>query len=76
MATFEELSMVELTEDVVTDGAVVPLGTHGTIIAASQSPPGTYLVEVVGENGDTLAEVTVLAHQVRPYSQKKAPSLS
>ena len=76
MAAFEELSIVELTEDVCDDGVVVPRGTHGTIIAASQIPPETYLVEVVGENGDTLAEITVSANQVRPYSPQKTTTLT
>jgi len=69
---FEELSIVELTEDVCEDGVILPRGTHGTVIAASQIAPETYLVEVVGEDGDTLAEVTVSANQVRPYSLRKA----
>jgi hypothetical protein len=67
MAIFKEISVVELTEDVCQDGVVVPRGTHGTVIVAGRSTPETYLVEIVGENGATLAEIEVLANQIRPY---------
>ena len=71
MADFKEISVVELTEDVCKDGVVVPRGTHGTVIVAGQTTPETYLVEVVGKNGDTLAEIEVSANQIRPYSPQR-----
>jgi len=69
MAAFKGISVVELTEDVTQDGVVVPRGTHGTVIITGQT---TYLLEIVGANGDTLAEIEVSANQIRPYSPEKS----
>ncbi len=70
MAKFKQYEIVELTEDL----GSVARGTQGTIIEVFDNPREGYEIEVVGEDGDTLAEFSALPGRLRAVPATAAAS--
>jgi hypothetical protein len=66
VARFELLQGVELTEDAPAHG--VKSGAAATIVFVFDHPEEAYELEVVGKNGETVAQFPVTPKQIRPRS--------
>jgi hypothetical protein len=64
VARFEILQAVELTEDIPSHR--MRSGAVATIVFVFDQPEEAYELEIVGNNGETLAQFPVTPNQIRP----------